>query len=245
MLPLFYTDVAGVERVRDRDRKVAFGANRFSFCAASHLCPCLASEFSSGAREYPIVFVMENGVPTPVFLFGLRPGQNLMVSETGAWRGGYMPRYLARFPFIIAEVPASQSAPQLILGLDASAAHDETGEALFDESGEPSAFLTQMLKVSDAYALDAKASEAFAARLQQLELFRTINVEINDNGQTYGWSDLLAVDEAKLNGLPDEDLLALARNGYLAAIHSHLLSLQSFRSLREIEARDAVAPALA
>ena len=105
MLPLFYKDVAAIEKSRDSARKLAYGPKRFGFCAGSHLAPCLAVEFSAGAREYPIVFVMEQGKPTPVFLFGLRPGQNVMVSSQGEWLGRYLPRYLARYPFIIAELP--------------------------------------------------------------------------------------------------------------------------------------------
>lgn len=237
MLPLFYTDVAAVERDRDRARKISFGAERFGFCAKSHLCPCLATEFAAGAREYPIVFLKENGRHTPVFLFGLRPGQNLMVSPTGAWLGGYLPRYLARFPFIIAEVPGSQ----MILGLDASARDDENGQALFEDSGEPSAFLNTMLQLADAYAIDARASDAYVARLTELDLFHPITVEVNADGKSYGWTDLFAVDEAKLNALPDDALLSMARNGYLAATYSHLLSLQAFRALREAETRVAQA----
>ncbi|MBX9760788.1 MAG: SapC family protein [Beijerinckiaceae bacterium] len=233
MLPLFYTDVTAVERDRDRARKISFGAERFGFCAKSHLSPCLATEFAAGAREYPIVFLKENDKHTPVFMFGLRPGQNLMVSPEGGWLGSYLPRYLARFPFIIAEIPGTR----MILGVDASAKHDENGLALFEESGEPSPFLDAMLKLSDAYALDARASEAYVARLAELDLFRPITVEVNTDGKSYGWTDLFAVDEAKLNALPDEALLSMARSGYLAATYSHLLSLQAFRALREAETR--------
>lgn len=233
MLPLFYTDVAAIERDRDRARRIDFGDRRFGFCAASHLCPCLAVEFAAGAREYPIVFLKENDKHTPVFLFGLRPGQNLVVTPEGAWRGAYLPRYLARFPFIIAETPGSH----MILGIDASARETDDGTALFDDTGEPSAFLTTMLGVAESYAIDAKASDAFVARLSELDLFHPITVEVSNEGQTYGWTDLYAVDEARLNGLSDEALLSLARSGYLAAIYSHLLSLRAFRALKDAEAR--------
>lgn len=233
MLPVFYTDVAAIERDRDRARKIDFGDRRFGFCAASHLCPCLADEFAAGAREYPIVFLKENERHTPVFLFGLRPGQNLMTTPDGAWLGAYLPRYLARFPFIIAETPGSQ----MILGIDASAREAGDGAALFEETGEPSAFLNRMLGVAEAYAIDAKASDAFVARLSELDLFHPITVEVSDEGRTYGWTDLHAVNEARLNSLDDEDLLSLARNGYLAAIYSHLLSLRAFRALKDAEAR--------
>lgn len=233
MLPLFYTDVAAIEKSRDGARKLAYGPKRFGFCARSHLVPCLAVEFSAGAREYPIVFVMEQGKPTPVFLFGLRPGQNLMVSPEGDWLGRYLPRYLARFPFIIAELPEDR----MILAIDQSAADDADGTALFDETGEPSEFLNQMLALSDSYARDARTSDAFMARIVELDLLRAISVEVKTDGKSYGWSDLLAIDEGKLAALPDDALLSLARNGYLAAIHSHLLSLQSFRDLQARESK--------
>ncbi|MDB5570531.1 MAG: hypothetical protein JWN93_1714 [Hyphomicrobiales bacterium] len=233
MLPLFYTDVAAIERSRDGARRVAYGPDRFGFCARSHLAPCLAVEFSAGAREYPIVFVMEQGKPTPVFLFGLRPGQNLMVSPEGGWLGAYLPRYLARYPFILAEIPEDR----MILAIDQSAADDPSGNALFDETGEQSPFVTHMLALADAYARDARASDAFMARLVELDLLHPISVEIKAEGKSYGWSDLMAVDEARLAALPDDALLPLARNGYLAAIHSHLLSLQAFRDLQVRESK--------
>lgn len=233
MLPLFYKDVAAIEKSRDSARKLAHGPKRFGFCAGSHLAPCLAVEFSAGAREYPIVFIMEQGKPTPVFLFSLRPGQNLMVSPEGEWLGNYLPRYLARYPFIIAELPEDR----MILAIEQSVADDPAGTALFDESGEPSAFLTQMLALSDSYARDARTSDAFMARIVELDLLRAISVEVKTDGKSYGWSDLFAIDEGKLSALPDDALLSLARNGYLAAIHSHLLSLQAFSALQTRESK--------
>ena len=232
MLPLFYTDVTGLDRARDRLQRVNRQETRFGFTATSHLCPCLAAEFASGSRDYPIVFLMENGKPAPVFLFGLRNSQNLMVTPEGGWTGGYLPRYLDRFPFIIAELPGEK----MVLAMERSAVGDSDGHRLFEDDGGPTAFLEQMRDTSERYAADARASDAFSQRLLELDLLKSVNVEVKRNGDSFGWHDLFVVDEAKMMALPDADLLGLARQGYLAAIYSHLLSLQSFRRLEALDA---------
>jgi hypothetical protein len=66
----------------------------------------------------------------------------------------------------------------------------------------------------------------------ELDLFRSVSVEIKSVAGNYGWTDLMAIDEAKLRALPDETLLALARNGDLATIYAHLISLRSFTHLK-------------
>lgn len=229
MNPLFYTDITLVSRENDRERRVLRGIDRMGFCARSHLCPALAAEFVAAAGEFPIVFLRDGGRPTPVFLFGLEPGENLFVSPDHAWTGRHLPRYLDRYPFMLIELDGGTRA----LGLAAEAGSESDGEALFEAGGEPSALTTRALAVCESYARDAVLSDAFVDRIVALDLLRDISIEVTKGETRKGWSDLAIVDEARLATLGDEDLLRLARSGDLALIHAHLLSIRTFERLRD------------
>ena len=228
MNPMLYSEIAVISRDNDRRAKVAVDRNHMAFSAQAHLCPALAAEFIPSAFELPIVFLMENGLPAPVFVVGLQREQNLFVSPEGHWTGTYLPRYLERYPFILGELTAGQR----VLALDARATNEDDGQALFDEDGEQTPYLKERLATVERYAADATRGEAFVARLRDLDLLRPTVVEVTIEGTTYGWKDLFVVDEQKLAALPDAALLELARTGQLALIHAHLMSLRNFETLR-------------
>jgi hypothetical protein len=56
-------------------------------------------------------------------------------------------------------------------------------------------------------------------------------------GQSLALDGLMTVDDAKLQALPDAQVIELHRNGMLGLLHAHLLSLANLQALVERKAR--------
>ncbi|MBF0310890.1 MAG: SapC family protein, partial [Magnetococcales bacterium] len=75
-----------------------------SFAKGAHQVPALCSEFAVGCLHYPIVFARDSaGLVIPLFLLGYREGENLYLDKQGKWRVSYVPSYVRRYPFILAD----------------------------------------------------------------------------------------------------------------------------------------------
>ncbi|MBF0461965.1 MAG: SapC family protein [Magnetococcales bacterium] len=210
--------------------------NGLSFAAGTHQVPALGTEFAEGCLHYPIVFARDAaGVIVPLFLLGYREGENLYLNKEGKWLVSYIPAYVRRYPFILAEGNAATNEAQVWIDRDGFV-QDEAGERLFDDAGENSPYLDRVFNLLRDSMAAQKITLAFGARLQELELLveQVANVTLNDGSQ-YAVQGLLMVDEAKLNQLEDTVILELFRSGYLGWIHCHLLSQANLQGLLSLQ----------
>lgn len=242
--PLFYNKVVPLNTQAHRDLRLVAVDRPLGFAASANLIPALLEEFSAAAPFMPIAFLPGAQNPAPVFVTGLRPGQNLFVGADGKWADGYLPAYLRRYPFIMGDVP--QGNP--ILCIDESFAGFGTadGERLFSERGEATSIVTNALTLAESYRLSARRAEEFASTLQQLKLFRSVTLDARTpGGPSTVVHGLLVVDEAAFDALSDEDLLALHHKQFLKPIFTHLSSLGAVSRLgdmlRAAETVDAAA----
>ena len=224
-------------------------AGNFSFSKETNSIPLAAVEFFDTAREYPIAFTgKEGGALFPIALLGIRQNENLLVSPEGKWEGRYIPAFVRRYPFVLAE---KQDADDFNVYLDESypgfGAAD--GERLFTDSGEHTPLLKQALEFLSTYQGEIKRTRLFVERLQALNLLipRVLEV-VRPNEQAMVLQGFSVVDEQRLAALGDAELLDLARSGFLAWIHAHLMSLGNVAALGErldARIRSAVAPVAA
>src|SRR5689334_322253 len=134
-LPLFYKNPQPLEPGRHEkaglSSKVDFGFSRITNAIA-----ITASEFSSIAFNYPIVFSTTAPV-VPFAVVGLRDNENLFVKSDGSWReNAYIPAYVRRYPFIFTEVPDSD---RLILCVDEDCVqYEKQSSQPFFVDGKPS-----------------------------------------------------------------------------------------------------------
>ena len=206
----------------------------FSFSKETNSIPLAAVEFFDTAREYPIAFTgKEGGALFPIALIGVRQNENLFVSPEGKWEGRYIPAFVRRYPFVLAE---KQDAEDFNVYLDESYAGfgAADGERLFTDNGEHTPLLKQALEFLSTYQGEIKRTRLFVERLQALDLLipRVLEV-VRPNEQPMVLQGFSVVDEQRLSSLSDADLLELARSGLLAWIHAHLMSLGNVTALSE------------
>ncbi len=239
--PLFYRSIVPLNRQRHRGLRLKTDGQRFAFAASTHLVPAVVDEFVAASRTLPIVFLPATPHPTPVFLVGLRPGQNQFVDDAGRWAEGYVPAFARRYPFMLGE--PEQGAPVVCIDEKYEGLKDgANGESLFAEDGADTPFLQEQVKFVNDYFAAAKRTDAFLRTLSEMQLLRAVTIELKLHpgaGETL--HGFLAVDEQKLDGLTDEEFLRLRKEGLLPAIFAHLFSLGATDRLRQLAASRAAA----
>ena len=81
----------------------------FSFAKKDNLCSVLLQELSHLLNQTPIVFAKnETGLYELCSLQGLEHNRNYFVSDSGSWKGGYIPARYRSYPFLMAQKKGSK-----------------------------------------------------------------------------------------------------------------------------------------
>src|SRR3954471_5557872 len=101
---VYYEKPVLLDRDKHRRRKVQPSAD-FGFARKANSLYLAAVEFSEAFKEYPILFTRGgNGHIVPVAMLGLRARENLFVDAEGRWLGNYIPAFVRRYPFVLADL---------------------------------------------------------------------------------------------------------------------------------------------
>ena len=227
---VYYEKPVLLNRDKHRHRRVK-ASNSFAFARRANSLYLAGVEFSEACKEYAIVFTrVANQKVAPVAMLGLRSRENLYVDDQERWLAGYVPAFVRRYPFVLAEL----SGQSMGVCIDEAFAglNDEEGEALFDGRGNNTPFLQNALDFLNRYQQEYRRTEAFCQRLEQAGLLVEMNAKADlVDGRSFTVSGLLVVDEKKLMALPDMLALSLFRAGELHLISMHLMSLSNMKTL--------------
>lgn len=228
---VYYEKPVVLDRDKHRRRRIRPGAS-FAFARKADSLYLAAAEFAEACKEYAIVFTRGgNGRVVPAVMLGLRARENLYVDEAGGWRGRYIPAFVRRYPFVLAELPG-QATLAVCIDEACAGVNDGDGEALFDAAGRDTPFLRNALDFLAACRRESLRTDAFCQRLDQAGLLAEMNARADlVDGRTFSVNGLLVVDEKKLMALPDVTALAMFRHGELHLLSMHLLSLSNMRQL--------------
>ncbi len=206
------------------------------FARQANALPLAGAEFGDACKEYAIVFTRSSGQLLPAAMLGLRTRENLFVDEAGHWQATYLPAFVRRYPFVLAELPGQS----LALCIDEGYAGFGTseGEPLFDAAGGDTPVLRHALDFLTLYQREYLRTEAFCRRIEEAGLLVEMNARADlVDGRSVSVNGLLVVDEKKLAALPDATVLALFRSGDLHWVSLHLASLANMQDLVERLAR--------
>lgn len=202
----------------------------YRFAAQGHVVPLTVAEFGLACLSYPIIFAGEQRQPLAVM--GLNPGQNLFVKDDGGFEtGAYVPAYIRRYPFVLANDEAQQ---RMIVCIERpSELFREEGHdmPLFDDKGEPSEYTQNAIKFCEDFETERRRTEAFVKMLTDLDLLETKRAVFTptlpggQQGEPQMLAEYFGVSEEKLKGLKPAKLAELRDNGALEKIYNHLASL--------------------
>ena len=206
----------------------------YGFAKGANACPLHVSEFGIGAVSFPIIFAGE--ARQPLAVMALRENENLFIDDKGGWEpGAYVPSFVRRYPFVLANDEAQQ---RLVVCIDTKAPFlKEGGQVPLFENGEASAYTENALKFCQEFETERQRTEAFVKLLTELDLLETKQTHYappnadGTAGDPVVVSEYFAVSETKLAELPAAKLKELHDNGALPQIYAHLVSLAGWDKL--------------
>ncbi|MDR7295432.1 MULTISPECIES: SapC family protein [Roseateles] len=196
-----------------------------------------AVEFGDACKEFPIVFVRagEPGADgkapvAPLAVLGLKPGSNLYV-EGDKWTGNYVPAYVRRYPFAMARLDGNVNNLAVCYDSKWAGFNDTTGEPLFKD-GQPTEFLVNAKNFLENFEQESERTRLICNLLVEMDLLQDMRFEATlPNGEKLDVEGFLALDEKKYAELPDDKVLQLHRNGLIAMIEMHRLSMTNMNRL--------------
>lgn len=221
----------------------------YRFALTAHAVPLQVTEFGPAAINYPIIFAGDQ--KQPMAIMSIRQQENLFISNDGAFEpDAYVPAYLRRFPFILADDPDNQ---RLIVCLDVAAeALKPGGEIALFNGPEPTEFTRKAIEFCTNYEGERQRTDNFLSTLRDLDLFELKEAFFQPTnpdgtlGQSVRLADYFAISEEKLRALPPETLASLRDSGALMQMYAQLISLNAWDKLvARTLVRDAKAPAAA
>ena len=228
---LIYESAVPVSRARHRGWSVEVGAD-YSFSKNVNSVPLMVVEIQKAAAEYAVVFSGAGEAITPAVILGLRGNENLYLTMQGEWRAKYIPAFVRRYPFVFSR---SADGSSFVLCLDEAfpgCNQRGLGERLFNDQSKPTPYVDGVLKFLEQYQIEFRRTQEFCANLRELDLLEPMRAEGNlGSGERVSLNGFMAVNRARLKGLPAEALADLVRNDALELLYLHLQSMRHFSQI--------------
>ena len=233
---LFYARPVPLARNQHKDLRLKAVPN-VKFAAQAHSVPLTGAEFPIAARDVPILFAGQSMDDAgPMALLGLRQNENLLVDENGQWaQGVYVPAFVRRYPFILAEKPAGTEGDDFTVFLDESfeGFDNQEGERLFKEDGSDSEMLTNAVGFLGEFQQHVARTHWFMDQLRKHELLEPRNIRLEKDGGAINLNGLFVVSEEKLRKLDEKTAHEFLKEGVMGWIYAHLLSLPNIDRLAQ------------
>lgn len=216
-----------INSINQRYLKVA-PVTSYSFAGDFNSCILLGQEFLEAAKYYSVIFAASNDVINPLVMLGAQG--NSFCTPEGKWAEGvYIPAFVRRYPYILAEGLSQDGSLTVCIDADYPGYDAQDGERLFTDEGENTQLLNNVVEFLRRYHSQFDLTKQFVASLKELNLFKPVDANVTRaDGTNFSVKNFLMVDEQAVLNLPDNDLLNLVRRGYLAWIYAHLYSLTNF-----------------
>jgi len=239
---LFYERPVPLNRNQHKDLRLK-GIPSLKFAAAAHSVPLTGAEFPVAARDVPILFAGQSMDDAgPMALLGLRQNENLLVDENGQWAAGtYVPAFVRRYPFILAEKPADAEGDDFTVFLDEAyeGFGSEEGERLFKEDGSDSEMLANAVGFLGEFQQHVARTHWFMDQLRKHQLLEPRNIRLEKDGNAINLNGLFVVNEEKLRQLDEKTAHEFLKEGVMGWIYAHLLSLPNIdRLVQRLDQRE-------
>jgi len=235
--PELHTNPVPLDRQQHRLLRVRRDMSDITRFAALNSSFVVVGEFAEACKDYPLVWIHAGtdakgeAQVAPIAVFGLTRQDNLCI-DRGTWRTQYLPVVLRVYPFAMARTGDDMWA----VCYDASSQRFSLadGEALFGADGEPTDFTRDVQKQLEQVEAEVERSRQIGRELLRCDLLREMRFEAKlPDGSAINVEGFLTIDHERFGALSDADVLKLHKNGVLALIHAHHVSLSNMRRLAQ------------
>lgn len=216
----------------------------FDFASKLSSIPIIAAEFPVACRQYPIVFVEgPTGGLNALAILSFEKDRNSFLDAKGNWTATYVPAFIRRYPFVLAEIPGKSDDFDVAYDEGSGCFDKKKGEPLFDDQGAPSKFLQEQIDFLRLFHVEFQRTQQFLDTLKKEELLTPYNVDIVRGGDNarFAVRSAMVINESKLHSLTPEKASAYLKNGFMGLMYAQLISLQSFLALANRTSEEAVA----
>ena len=208
--------------------------SNFEFASKVSAVPLIVAEFPVACRQYPIVFIEgPNKMLSAQAVLSLEQERNSFLDEKGNWTATYVPAFIRRYPFVLAEIAGKPDDFDVAFDEASGCFDKKKGELLFEEQGTPTKFMQEQIDFLRLFHAEYKRTQQFLDVLQKEELLTPYNVDIVRGGDQarFAVRSAMVINESKLQNLASENASLYLKNGFLALMYAQLISLQSFLPL--------------
>ena len=194
--------------------------------------PVVLAELPFLAVHYPILLSKdsETGAFFCGAMMGFDEGENLFLGKR-APADAYRPLNLQRGPFFTA-------GNELAIDLDHPRVGQGTGQALFQPTGGPTAYLDSIIATMRELTAGAATTKAFIDTLLQHKLIEPISLDLSfDDGTRRDVVGLYTISQDTLHQLADTVVIDLFRRGYLKLVYLMIASVRHVTVLARIKNR--------
>jgi len=231
MNPMFYQKPVVLNEKEHKDWKIE-AVEDFKFAKKTNSVYLMSAEFVVASKEYPVVFIRNNEVVTPIALLGIKDDTNQFIWPKGVWDADYIPAYVRRYPFIPA---IKEGTDELILCIDESYKGLNSKKAklaLFDKDGKPDVVTQQAINLLQSYNEENKVTDTFCQKLVNLDLLEEAHVGgATSKGEQVAMGGFMRVSQAKFAKLNAKTVKELFDLGALELIYAHLQSMVNLKNL--------------
>ncbi|MDD7804747.1 MAG: SapC family protein [Endozoicomonas sp. (ex Botrylloides leachii)] len=222
---------------REAHKALKFKAlSDYSFTEHVNSVPLTGIEFFEASRDMPVLFRKEeDGNFLPLALLSLMNEGHKQLDETGSWSDSYIPAFVRRYPFAMTDEGAvcfDRKSKQLA---------EEEGKPLFNDKGENTKELNNILTFLNSYDKQQKATRDYCAECKELDLLAPFNLQVMLDNNPLRLEGLYAISEEKLAKLPADKVNTWFCSGWLAWSYAHLHSLSAISRLAKKQKRPASA----
>ena len=222
--PALYNNIVPLTR-EQHGRMYLDRVDNFSYAGNLGFVYVFCMEFIRAAKEYPIVFSVASGEVFPVAMLGLRKDQNVFLDDRGNWLGDYIPAYIRRYPYILAEDPAHKGKYVVCIddafpGLN----REGHGERLYNDDGTDGPAIAHAKEFLVTFQKNINITTAFCKRLQELDLLVPMPLPSGAKRKRVDLEGFAVVDRNRIFDLEDARLVEMLRNDDMELIYMHLFS---------------------
>lgn len=219
---------------KEKHRRLGLGRHLAAFAGKLNFVYVATAEFPRACHDFPVTFARDaSGSIAPIAITGMDAGTNLFVEDNGEWASdSYCPAYVRRYPFFTVTVsPTAGDDEQALICVDENAL-EAGAPALIDATGEPTDRWREIELLITEMDKEQRVTDQFCTHLDALGLFESFDADFHPKGKPpVSVRGLLRVNERKLLEIGESTQVALLREGHLARIYAHLLSLENFNRL--------------
>lgn len=198
-----------------------------------HMIPVVVSEFMQLIVHFPILFTkkVDTGQFSCVCLTGLQEGENLFW-QNASFHAIYIPLNVTRHPFFVGQDESLSQNQVICINTECDSVSKSTGQALFDDIGQPTQFLTNAQNKLAQLLEGEKQTAAFIDSLNEFELLTPLSLDITyESGEKAVLRGLYTIDEDKLNQLDSASLAIMYQREHLQLSYTQIASLGQIYAL--------------